>query len=103
VYFRITKDATELVEPENVTAFSVVCPDGLGHDDLAASVRRAGLGELLPGDTHLMVRVDAIRRHAAGRVGDNWESDLSGMLAYAAKKGWTNETGASIRAHIEHG
>jgi hypothetical protein len=101
VYFRITKDATELVEPENVTAFSVVVPDGLPHDDLAAGVRQAGLGELLPGDTHVMVRVEAIRRFAAGRVGDGWESDLAGMLAYATKKGWTDESGEHVRAHVE--
>jgi hypothetical protein len=103
VYFQITKDTTELVEPENVTAFAAVVPDGLGDDDLADSVRRAELGELLPGGTHLMVRVDAIRRYAAGRVGGTWEKDLAGMLAYAAKKGWTDETGTSVRAHIEHG
>lgn len=101
MYFRITKDATELVEPEVVTAFSVVCQDGLARDDLAESVRRAELGDLLPGDTHVMVRVDAIRRYAAGRVGESWESDLAGMLAYAANKGWTDETGERVRAHID--
>lgn len=103
MYFQITQDATELVEPENVTAFSVVVQNGLTGDDLAASVRRAELGEVLPGDTHVMVRVDAIRRYAAGRVGEDWEQSLAGMLAYAAKKGWTDESGEHVRAHVDRG
>jgi hypothetical protein len=101
VYFRITKDSAELVDPQNVRAFHAVCPAALGHDDLAESVRRADLGEVLAGDTHLMVPVDTVRRLAAGRVGPTWENDLAGMLAYATGKGWTDETGTRVRAHIE--
>lgn len=101
MYFRITRDSTELVEPENVRAFHAVCPVDLGHDDLAESVRNAYLGELQGGDTHLMVPVDTVRRFAAGRVGPTWEEDLAGMLAYAAKKGWVSEDGTRVRAHIE--
>lgn len=100
MYFRITKDSTELVDPQDLTAFHAVCPPDLDHDELAAQVRDAGLGELLP-DDHLMVPVDAVRRFATGHVGPTWEQDLTGMIAYAASKGWTDETGTRIRAHIE--
>ena len=100
VYFRITHDTAELVDPGNVTAFHVVCPPGLDGDELAARLRDAGLGELLP-DGHVLVPVDAIRHHAAGNVGAGWEQDLAGMIAYATRKGWTDETGTRVRAHIE--
>lgn len=100
MYFRITRDATELVDPQDVTAFHAVCPPGLDGAELAARVRDAGLGELLP-DDHLMVPVAAVRRYAAGQVGPSWEQDLAGMVAYAARKGWTDESGTRIRAHIE--
>ncbi|MFC5993926.1 hypothetical protein ACFQE5_06855 [Pseudonocardia hispaniensis] len=101
VYFRITADSAELVDPQDLTSFSAVCPADLGPDELAASVRRADLGELLPGDGHLMVPVDTIRRMAAERVGPSWPDELAKMIDYAARKGWTNDDGTRVRAHIE--
>lgn len=101
MYFRITADTVELIEPENVASFSVVCPSDLGENDVAAAVARADLGELLPGADHVLVKVDAIRRFAGGHVGAGWEADLARMLAYAESKGWTSGDGASVRAHIE--
>jgi hypothetical protein len=101
VYFRLTSDAAELVDPADVKAFHVVCPPGLDGADLAARLRTAGLGELLP-DGHVLVPVAAIRRYARGRVGPGWEEDLAGMVAYATAKGWTDETGTRVRAHVEH-
>lgn len=98
MYFRITRAAAELVDPSDVTAFHVVAEDGL---DVAARVREAGIGELSP-DGHVFVPVDAIRRYAEGRVGAGWEQDLAGMVAYATRKGWTDEAGR-VRAHVERG
>ena len=100
MYFRITRDAAELVDPKDVTAFHAVCPPGLDGDELARLVHDAGLGELLP-DDHLLIPVDAIRRYATGDLGTAWERDLDGMVAYAVRKGWADETGTRIRAHIE--
>ncbi|MCF7549924.1 hypothetical protein [Pseudonocardia sp. WMMC193] len=98
MYFRLTADAAELVEPENVTAFSV--RSDLGGADLAAAVERAALGAVLPDGEHVMIDVAAIRR-LAGTVPAGWEDDLAGMLAYAQKKGWTSEDGSAVRAHVE--
>ena len=100
MYFRISRDSAELVEPQDLTAFHAVCPAGLDGAELAVRVQEAGLGELL-GDDHLMVPVDAVRRYAGDRVGPEWEADLAGMVAYAVRKGWTDEAGTAIRAHIE--
>ncbi|UVS79107.1 hypothetical protein [Actinokineospora sp. UTMC 2448] len=100
MYFRITEDSVELVEPENLTAFHAVRSPGLGDAAFAESVRRAGLGEPI-GDGHLMVSIDAVRRLAAGRVGPDWADGLAKMVAYAAGKGWVDETGARVRAHVE--
>lgn len=98
MYFRITAAQAELVEPENVQAFSV--RSDLTGDDLAAAVRQAAVGEVLPDGEHVMVEVAAIRR-LAGTVPAGWEDDLAGMLAYAKKKGWTSEDGSAVRAHVE--
>lgn len=102
MYFLISADAVELVDPQDVTAFSVRCPPDLSDGDLAASAERAGLGEVL-GSGHVLVPVATIRRMAGDRVGPGWDDDLAGMLAYAARKGWTSEDGTRVRAHIERG
>jgi hypothetical protein len=101
LYFRITGDSAELVDPQDVRSFHAVCPATLGHHELADSVRRADLGELLPGDGHLMVPLDTVRRMAADRVGPGWSDDFAKMISYAASKGWTSEDGTRVRAHIE--
>jgi hypothetical protein len=101
VYFRITADSVELVEPEDVRAFSVVCPPELTAAQLAAGIERAELGELLPDGEHVMVAVDAVRRLADGRVGPGWPDDLAKMIDYAAGKGWTDADRTRVRAHIE--
>lgn len=71
-------------------------------------VVRGSQGELvddrvvrLAGPVTLTVRVEAVRRLAAGRVGPCWDEDLAGMLGYAASKGWTDESSERVRAHIE--
>lgn len=103
MYFRITADSAELVDPQDVTGFYATCPSTLGHDDLSASIHRADLGELLPDDSHLMVPTDTIRRMAAGRVGPSWPDDFRKMIEYAASKGWTDDDGTRVRAHVERG
>jgi hypothetical protein len=100
MYFLISADAVELLDPQDMTAFSVRCPADLDDGTLAASAERAGLGEVL-GSGHVMVPVATIRRMAGDRVGPGWDDDLAGMLAYATRKGWTSEDGSRVRAHIE--
>jgi hypothetical protein len=47
------------------------------------------------------IAVDALRRLAAGRVGDGWKGDFAGMLEYARTKGWLDPSGTEIQAHVE--
>jgi len=101
VYFRITRDSTELVDPRDMASFHVLCPAGLGRDELVNRVRADGLGELLPGDDHLLIPVDVIRRYAGDAVDPGWERDLAGMIGYASRKGWMSDDGSRVRAHVE--
>ena len=101
MYFRIAGGSVDLVNPEDLTAFHIQCPVDLSPAALAATVRDSGLGEVLPGDDHVLIDVDAVRRLAAGRVGPAWETDFAGMLAYAARKGWLDESGTRVQAHVE--
>ncbi len=67
---------------------------------LDRALRSDAVGSL-DGDGEALVLVDAVRRLAAGSVGDTWDDDFAAMLRYAGSKGWLSEDGASIRAHVE--
>ncbi|GMU80000.1 MAG: hypothetical protein AMXMBFR46_27880 [Acidimicrobiia bacterium] len=88
-----------LEEPDDCTRFHLAVAGG---DDLArvfGALVDAAAGRL-EGD-HALVTVDAVRRLAAGRVGPDWDARFDGMLSYAAGKGWIDDTGNAIQAHIE--
>jgi len=89
----------ELSEPEDCKRFNVAARGGEA-DALGAALADAGIGRLLPsGDA--MIEVQAVRRMAAGRVPDGWDDEFAGMLQYAESKGWLDNDGAAIQAHVE--
>ncbi|WP_130291492.1 hypothetical protein [Pseudonocardia sediminis] len=45
--------------------------------------------------------VEAVRRMAKGRVGEDWPADFDAMLAYAGSKGWLTDDRVGIQAHCE--
>ncbi|MCW2718523.1 hypothetical protein [Pseudonocardia sp.] len=84
-------------------------PDDCGRLHLAvtgdeASARQAlegaAVGTLVDRETAI-VAVDAVRRMAQGRVGDDWAGKFSAMLAFAGTKGWLTDDGGGIQAHCE--
>jgi hypothetical protein len=66
----------------------------LGHALVDADVGRVV-------DEHAFVDIGAVRRMAAGWVGESWADDFEKMVAYARSKGWLDETGNAIQAHVE--
>jgi hypothetical protein len=89
----------ELVEPEDCKRFHVAARGG-DAAALAAALSAAGVGRLLPSE-EAMIDTSAVRRMATGRVPESWDEDFAAMLKYAESKGWLDETGATIQAHIE--
>jgi hypothetical protein len=88
----------QLVEPEDCKRFHLAVRGG----DLEAlgAALPADVGRLLPsGDA--LIDIAAVRRLAAGRVPDGWEADFAAMVGYAKTKGWLDESGEAIQAHIE--
>jgi hypothetical protein len=49
--------------------------------------------------------VQALRESAAATIPEadraQWVQGFDGMIAYAASKGWTDEAGTHVRAHVE--
>jgi hypothetical protein len=89
----------ELAEPEDCKRFHVATRGG-DQVALGAALAAHDLGRLLPsGDA--LIEIEAVRRLAAGRVPDGWEHDFTAMVDYARSKGWLDERGGAIQAHVE--
>ena len=84
-------------EPLVFTDFHVEVASGFVRDDLAATM---GEGTRADGG-HLWIAEAAIRHWLVGQTDDWWNEGFSGMVAYARSKGWTDEAGTHLRAHIE--
>jgi hypothetical protein len=73
---------------------------------LSAALRVHEVGAVGP-DGDVLVPAAAVRRLAVdaaredgSSLDSDWEAEFSGMVQYAAAKGWTSEDGA-LRAHVE--
>lgn len=88
----------ELVEPANCTEFHIE----YGVPDTSPTEVAGALGAWADGATedHVWIPVAVIRSAAAGRVGTDWEQDFTAMLGYARSKGWLNDGGDAIAAHV---
>jgi hypothetical protein len=102
--------AVELAEPEDCKRFHVAVrggdPRGLHQPPqrdvaaLGAALSAGDVGRLLPSG-EAMIDTAAVLRMADGRVPEGWEDEFAAMLKYAESKGWLDETGGSIQAHVE--
>ncbi len=99
MFISIDPDAktASIQEPEVLTAFHIESPEH--KEDLVASI--IGNGAEPAGDTHVWVSIEWITHDVKGKVSDNWEDDFAGMVQYAQGKGWVNETGTHLKAHIK--
>ena len=96
---RVHPPVVTLEEPEDTKRFHVAVVGGKDVGLVYGALVDAAAGRLEGDDA--WVAVDAVRRLAVGRVGDSWDAELAAMLEYAATKGWLDETGSTIRAHVE--
>ncbi len=93
--------AAELDDPNNFRAFSIVVPTHVPADELGSFVHRSGVGELDAGGRNVHVQLGVIRRLAAGRTAPDWDTGFDAMIAYARTKGWVDDAGNTVRAHLE--
>jgi hypothetical protein len=88
-----------LLEPEDGKRFHVAVRGG-DPESLRTALSANDLGRLLPsGD--VMIETSAVERLAHGQVPDGWRDEFASMLEYAKGKGWLDEHGAAIQAHVE--
>ena len=98
MYVDLSSGAAVVRQAEDLKSLSVVSP--------GAVVEATALTELgdVDGD-HVWLAIAALRDTAAATVPEPdrvaWAEGFDGMIAYAASKGWTNEAGTHVRAHVE--
>lgn len=90
--------AVALHDIDGVTGFHVAVAGGDVTDDRLAAVL-APHGRL-DGD-HAWIEVDAVVALAGDAADDRWREAFDGMVAYAREKGFMDDSGTAIRAHLE--
>ena len=92
----IEDGGVRMVDPSDFKAFKVLVKEG----EQASAIE--AVGRLADADT-AWIGVDAVRNLAgAAATVPGWEDDYAAMLAYARTKGWLNDAGTEIQAHVEH-
>ena len=89
-----------LEEPDDCTRFHLAVVGGRDIGRVFGALVDAAAGRL-DGD-HALITIDAVRRMAGGRVGDDWDERFDAMLAFARTKGWIDDTNNAIQAHVEY-
>lgn len=89
---------TNVHDLDDLKSFSVRASDQTDRALLAQAL--APLGQF-DGEEHAWIDIDALRE-ASGRSDDlGWTAQFDAMVAYASSKGWVNEGGTALRAHLE--
>ena len=94
-----TAPEVALEEPDDFTRFHIAARGVRDRSRLGDALTGAGAGELVGDDA--LVHVAWVRASSAGRTGPDWEAGFSAMLDYAERKGWTDDSHAAVRAHVE--
>lgn len=97
---RPERPVVTLEEPDDCTRFHLAVVGGRDIGRVFGALVDAAAGRL-EGD-HALITIDAVRRMARDRVGDDWDARFDAMLDYARTKGWIDDTGNAIQAHVEY-
>ena len=95
----LTEARVHLREPDEFSRFSVALEGEGDRRALERVLDDSGLGRLRDDGAHVVVDPAAVRALAGPAADEAWEEGFSGMCAYAASKGWTEDDG--VVAHIE--
>lgn len=101
MYLAIESHSVELKLPEHTTDLYASYWERLGPDTIAKVLADHDAGELSEDRQSVMIPVATLRRLAAGRVPEGWDADFEAMLAKARERGWLNEAGDAVQAHLE--
>ena len=83
-----------LTDADRLDRLHAECDTDLGTIQYDEFVRQAD-------DGHVWVDVDWLRTSGLAQVGDpDFATNFDAMITYATTKGWLDDAGTSVRAHI---
>ncbi len=93
------KPEVSVVQAHDCTRLHIAV-DGLDDAGAGAVLHQVDLGH--PGESgHAWLEISALREWARASAAAEWDDRFDAMLSYARSKGWTDESGRMLAAHIE--
>lgn len=93
--------AVEVIRSDDTNGLEIEAPEGI---DVTPALAAAGLGGESASTLHHWLSIDVLRELASsGQTGPDWSDRWSGMIAFAARHGWTNDDDTAVMAHLVRG
>ena len=93
----VNRERSQVRECDDLKRFSVVVEDGANEEEIARALAPLGT---LDSSAHAWVSIARLRAEC-GHDGDaGWSEAFDAMVRFAASKGWVDETGMHLRAHL---
>lgn len=90
----------ELNEPDAFNGFKVAAEGG-DAGLVVQALEAVGAGSGSGAADHVWVSVEWVRAQVGPDPGVEWSDGFGAMLRYAETKGWMNDDGTAIKAHVE--
>jgi hypothetical protein len=87
-----------LVEPGDFSRLHLEVRGGFDEGAVDLLLGNAGRVDSVE---HAFLTVDGLRSLAGDVADDEWEQGLRSMVEYARGRGWLDQSGSAVRAHIE--
>ena len=95
----ITVDPTTGARVEDADVFTAFSAAGETTNNAAVGSAMGDAGHAADDDGHVWVSAAWIQSTVAGD--EQWNAGFDAMVSFAASKGWLNDAGTHILAHIE--
>lgn len=90
-------------QADDLKRLAVIAPAAIGAAGLATAI--GTLGRVDDDGEHIWLDIAELRARAAATqpvsARDAWSDSFDAMIDFAASKGWTDASGAAVRAHLE--
>lgn len=93
----VDSGAVQLLEPEVLNRFHA---RSRGTAAQVADTLGAERGYASSKADHVFVSIETLKS-LADKVPEGWSKGFEAMIAYAASKGWVDDAGTHVEAHIE--
>ena len=91
----------KLLKPNDFKEFCIQCSDSRSAIEVCEILESVQEGNKVIDEKHLWLCNELVRELAPDANYEIWEKGFTEMIDYATSKGWTENNGTLIRAHIE--